>query len=191
MINWTELRLGCRGLLLIARFDQQFMRYFDRSAAGALRSFQLALLTFPFYLLQVWLELDNTVSDAAQYLAGRSVGYAFNWMAFPLILLSAARLLDREQEMPGCIAIYNWLSLAWLAFQIPTLLLFAVDRDSSAAVALSYLFLLYSILIEGYLFVRLLRIPAWQSAVLVGTDVALNLFVIWPLSRALGYGNLL
>lgn len=190
MISWIELRLGCRGLLLLARFDGQFLRYFDRSRAGALRSFQLALLTFPFYLLQFWLEIDVTVPDTAQYMLGRSVGYAFNWMVFPLLLLSVARLLDREPEMPGCVAIYNWLSLAWLALQIPVLLLFAIDRDSTATIALSYLFLLYSVLIEGFLFMRVLRVPAWRAAVLVATDVALNLYLIGPASRALGTGNL-
>ena len=88
--------------------------------------------------------------------------------------------------MPGCIAMYNWLSLLWVAFQLPLLVLFAIDRDSTAAMALSYLFLLYSIVLEGFLFVRALRIAAWQAAIMVVVDVVLNIYVIGPFSRVLG-----
>ncbi|HWA50823.1 MAG TPA: hypothetical protein VG742_21325 [Dongiaceae bacterium] len=190
MIGSVELRLGCRGLLHLARFDGQFLRFFDRSASGALRSFWLALLVLPFYLVQFWLEIDATVPNAGQYLAGRLVGYAYNWIAFPLILLFAAKLLEREAEMPGCIAIYNWLSLLWITLQAPLLLLFAINRDSSATIALSYLFLLYSVLVEGFVFVRALRIATWQAAVLVVIDVALNIYVIGPFARILGGATL-
>lgn len=186
MISWLELRLGCRGLAHLARFDGQFLRFFDRSTAGALRSFQLALLVLPFYLVQFWLEVDASVPDAMQYFAGRMVGYAFNWISFPLILLFSGRLLERDADMPGCIAMYNWLSLLWVAFQLPLLVLFAIDRDSTAAIALSYLFLLYSIVLEGFLFMRALRIPAWQAAIMVVVDVVLNIYVIGPFSRVLG-----
>jgi hypothetical protein len=186
MISWVELRLGGRGLMHLARFDGQFPRFFDRSSAGALRSFQLALLVLPFYLVHFWLEIDAAVPNAGQYLAGRLVGYAYNWIAFPLILLFAGRLLERETETRGCIAIYNWLSLLWIVFQAPLLLLFAIDRDSSAAIALSYLFLLYSVLIEGFVFGRVLRIASWKAAILVAVDVALNIYVIGPFSRLLG-----
>lgn len=186
MISWLEFKLGCRGLLHLARFDSQFLRFFDRSPAGALRSFQLALLVLPFYLFQFWLEIDATVPDAPRYFAGRLVGYAFNWISFPLILLFAGRLVQRDADVPGCITMYNWLSLLWVAFQLPLLVLFAIDRDSSAAIALSYLFLLYSVVLEGFLFVRALRIPVWQVAILVVVDVVLNIYVIGPFSRVLG-----
>jgi hypothetical protein len=186
MIGRAEFRLGCRGLAYLARFDAQFLRFFDRSSAGALRSFQLALLVLPFYLVQFWLEIDGDVPDAARYIAGRMVGYAYNWITFPLILIFAGRLLERDADMPGCITMYNWLSLLWVAFQLPLLVLFAIDRDSSVAIALSYLFLLYSIVLEGFLFVRALRIPAWQAAILVVVDVAINIYVIGPFSRVLG-----
>ena len=190
MIGRAEFRLGCRGLAYLARFDGQFPRFFDRSPAGALRSFQLALLVLPFYLVQFWLEIDVTVPDGAQYLAGRMVGYAFNWISFPLILLFAGRLIERDDDMAGCITIYNWLSLLWVVFQLPLLLLFAIDRDSSIATVLSYMFLLYSIVLEGFVFVRALRIAAWQAAILVVVDVVLSIYVIGPFSRILGGATL-
>lgn len=186
MPSWLEFRFACRGLLLLARFDAGFLRFFDRSASGALRSFWLALLVMPFYLAQFWLEIDVTVPDATRYLAARMVGYAFSWISFPLILLFAGRLLERDNEIPGCITIYNWLSLLWVAFQLPLLLLFAIDQDSSIAAVLSYMFLLYSIVLEGFLFVRVLRILAWQAAILVVLDVVLTIYVIGPFSRILG-----
>jgi hypothetical protein len=96
---------------------------------------------------------------------------------------------------PGCwiatqrcraVTIYNCLNLLWVAFQFPVLLLILIDRDSSAVTVLSYLLLFYSILIEGFVFVRALRILAWQAAALAAIDVALNIYVIGPFARILG-----
>ena len=44
MPSWIELRLGCKGLYRLALFDRSFLGFFDRSAAGVLRSFRLFLL---------------------------------------------------------------------------------------------------------------------------------------------------
>lgn len=187
MISWAELRLGCRGLLLLARFDAQFLRYFDRSAAGALRSFQLALLILPFYLFQFWLEVDDAAAaGAGRYLAARTLGYAYGWILFPMVILLAGRLLDRDAQAPGCLAIYNWLSLLWVALQVPVLLLIIIDPDSGLAVTLSLVTLFYSVLVEGFMLMHGLRILLWQAAGLCAIDVALSFFLIAPLSTSLG-----
>jgi len=186
MISWIELRLGCRGLLNLARFDTQFLRYFDRSSPGALRSFWLALPILPLALFAYWLGIDQSVPSTAVYLAARSVGYAYGWILFPIIILIAGRLLEREAEAPGCIAVYNWFSLLWVAFQIPITLLFAINPDSNLAAALGVIALFYSVLIEGFFLMHCLRIRLWQAVPLVIIDVVLSLYVISPAAHALG-----
>jgi hypothetical protein len=190
MISWVELRLACRGLLLLARFDKQFLRYFDRSATGALRSFRLALVLLPVAWVMYWLDIDPSVPNTAVYLVARTVGYAYSWILFPMVILSVARLFDRDAEAPGCVAIYNWLSLLWVTLQIPISLLFAIYPNSGAAAVLSIAALLYSALVEGFFLIHAFRIHAWQAAILVIIDVALSIYVITPGAHALGLAPL-
>jgi hypothetical protein len=188
MISGIEFRLACRGLLLLARFDDGFQRYFDRSRAGALRSFWLALLILPYFLFQLWLEIDQTIPNGALYAAARGVGYAYGWIVFPLVILAAGRVLQREKEAPGCIAVYNWTILLWIVLQLPAEIAAGLDPKSGLATGLGLLALFANVLIEGFMLWRCLRILLWQAAALVAIDVMLTHFVIVPLFHALGGG---
>jgi hypothetical protein len=186
MISSTEFRSGVRGVLHLARFDKRFLGYFDRSAAGARRSFWLALIIWPLALVVYWIDIDQTVPSAGVYLVARSVGYAYGWILFPMLILVVGRLLGREAEAPGAIAVYNWFSLLWVALQIPVTILFAINPDSSLGTALGVVFLLYSMAIEGFFLMRCLQILVWQAAILVFVDIVLSLYLIAPAARQLG-----
>lgn len=190
MPSWTEFRLGCRGLFLLARFDAAFLRYFDRTAAGALRSFWLALFILPYFLFQLWLDIDETVPSAALCVVSRSVGYAYGWILFPFVILIAGRMLEREQEAPGCVAVYNWTSLIWIALQLPAEFVGLVAPQADLANGLSLAALFASVAIEGFMFMRCLRILLWQAAALVAIDVFLSYFVVIPMFHTLGCGPL-
>lgn len=186
MISSTEFRLACRGLALLARFDKDFLRHFDRTAGGAMRSYWLSLAILPLALLVYWHDIDASVPSPAFYMVARTIGYAYGWILFPLILLLMGRPLDRDAEAPGCIAVYNWFSLLWVAFQAPITLLFVINPESGIAVLLSIGVLIYSIVLEGFLLMHCLRIQLWQAALLAVGDVVLSLYVITPSAVAIG-----
>jgi hypothetical protein len=181
-----EFRLGCRGLVLLARFDAAFLRYFDRSASGALRSFWLALPVFPFFLWQVWVAMREPVVDTAYCLAARSVGYAYGWILFPLFLLWAAHTLERDREGPGCIAVYNWMSLIWVILQLPATILAGFEPDSAVATGLDIAAFFFSLALEGFMLMQCLRIVLWQAALLVAVDVGISVVLIVPATQVLG-----
>lgn len=186
MISRIEFKLGCRGLLLLARFDASFLRYFDRTAGGARRSFWLAPVILPLALLVYWHDIDASVPSPAFYMVARTIGYAYGWILFPLILLTVGRALDRDAEAPGAITVYNWFNLFWVAFQAPVTLLFLINPSSSLGVLLGVAVLIYSIVVEGFLLKHVLRIQLWQAALLAVGDVMLSLYVITPGAVALG-----
>ncbi len=188
MPSWAEFRLACRGLLLLARFDSAFLRFFDRTASGALRSFWLALLILPYFLFQLWLDIDQTVADPALCVAARSVGYAYGWVLFPFVILATGRFLDRAAEAPGCITVYNWFTLLWIVLQAPALLASIAAPKSDLAIALSLIGFLASVVIEGFMLMRCLRILLWQAAALVAFDVVLSYYLVIPLFHSLGCG---
>jgi len=181
MPSWIEFRLAVQGLYRLALFDRSFLDFFDRSTAGVLRSFGLFLLLLPIVLWQVWVTNDQAIDNLFVFLAGRSVAYAYNWILFPFLVLFAARYLDRDAEAAGCIAIYNWTSVLWVALQMPTTLVMALGVPVNVAQLLGLALLVASLVIEGFMFMVVLRLVMWQAAALVVLDFLLSLMVIWPL----------
>lgn len=182
MPSWIEFRLGCQGLYRLALFNRGFLGYFDRSTAGALRSFGLALPILPLFLWLVWLNLDRPVPSMLLYLAAKTVGYAYGWILFPFIILNAGRLLHRDSEAVGCITIYNWTSVLWLALQLPVTALGALGLASDVTGLLNLVLFIATLVIEGFLFVVVLRLATWQAALLVAVDVILSQGLIWPMT---------
>jgi hypothetical protein len=186
MPSWIEFRLGCRGLYRLALLDRSFVAHFDRSAAGALRSFGLALPLLPPFLLLVWLGIDHPVPSTGLYLIAKSVGYAYSWILFPFVILVAARLFDRGNDAPVGIAVYNWLSVLWMGLQLPIAVFALVDIAPGLAGFLNLAIFFASLVIESFLFIVALRVVLWQAAALVAVDVVLNQALIWPISDWLG-----
>ncbi len=185
MPSWIEFRLACRGLLLLARFDPGFLRYFDRSAAGALRSFWLALPTLPISLLHDWLAAPHPLPSPGLFFAAEIVGYAMGWIVFPLLLLGLGKALEREAEMPGAIAICNWGTLVGIALYAPPSIVLALDQDSGIGHVLGFLAIGFALAIKGFLLKQCLRLQTWQAATLVALDVVLSI-ALDDLMRILG-----
>jgi hypothetical protein len=180
MPSWIEFRLGCQGLYRLALFDRSFIGYFDRSRSGVLRSFGLFPLLLPIVLFQVWLSIPPPPS-LVLFVLGKTVASAFNWVLFPFLILAAGRLLERENEAPGAIALYNWTNVLWVVLQIPSTLAGVLGVSTDIAQLLGLALLLASLVIEGFMFAVALRIAPWHAAVLVILDLLLSALLIWPL----------
>ncbi|HNB26235.1 MAG TPA: hypothetical protein PLR41_04700 [Alphaproteobacteria bacterium] len=185
MPSWIEFRLACRGLLLLARFDADFLRCFGRSASGALRSFWLALPILPIGLLHDWIAAPHPLPSPGLFFAAEVVGYAMGWILFPLLLLGLGRAIERDAEVPGAIAIYNWASLLSVVLYAPATLVLALDRESAIGHALGFLAVAFALVIEGFLLKQSLRLQLWQAATLVALDVVLSI-ALSDLVRVLG-----
>jgi hypothetical protein len=185
MPSWTEFRLSCQGLYRLALLDRSFLGNFDHSTAGALRSFGLALPLLPPFLWLIWLTTGQPVPSMGVYLTAKAVGYAYGWILFPFVILTAARLLDRDKEALGCITIYNWSNLLWTVLQLP-FVVFSLGGAPDLAWLLNLAIFIASLVIEGFLFIVSLRVALWQAAALVAIDVVLNQIVIWNISEWLG-----
>jgi len=118
---WREARLALAGTLLLARGDARGLGCFDASLGGFWRSFRAALICYPFYVLLTF----DLVTDAqweaaggARIMAIRTIGYVISWTAFPLIIVSLCRRVDRDDHFLGFMTVYNWC-------QVPQIVLFA------------------------------------------------------------------
>jgi hypothetical protein len=190
MPSWIELRLAVQGALRLARFNSDFLRYFDRSAQGALRSFWLALPIYPYYLLQIWPSGPQAAPlDMVTFVAGMSVAYLYLWILPPLAVAWLAPLMGRGAEVPGCIAAYNWMSLLNVAVSLPILLLqLAGVQDESLQIPY-YVVVLASLVWEAFLLMRTLRLPAWQAGLATFADYVIMQRLLLPIFYILATGS--
>jgi len=99
------------GAWRLARLDAGAMAWFDRSAAGAWRSFWAMALTYPGVLLL--LALRSTSGEPwqlpePQSILVESISYVIGWTALPLIMFELCRWLKREEQALDFIVAYNW-----------------------------------------------------------------------------------
>src|SRR5262245_55059279 len=186
MPSWTETRLGLQGLYRLARFDSTFLQYFDRSLAGARRSFSWALLLLPVYVWQIWLQIDNSVPSPAMFMAAKLLAVAYLWILFPFVILATARLTDNEGEGVGCVAIYNWGNVLWAILSLPTALLMTFGAPDNVIAPIDIVTFIASLAIEGFMLMRCLNVPGWQAALLVVIDVVISQVVVIPIATRLG-----
>ncbi len=183
----AEYVLAFRGCARLLRFDPGGLLFFDRSAAGARRSFGIAIPIYLYFLLQIIgagiLEKDI---DLARYFAAMSLGYVFLWIAFPLALLGIANFFEWRDRAPGAISVYNWASLLTVAVHSPSLVLELGDWLKPLAGLLDYAALAYMLTLNTFIFRRVLGIAILPAVALVFGDFVLSQIFILPTFNHLG-----
>lgn len=113
MISGRELAYGLVGAWRLMRNDPGGLQHFDRTPAGALRSFRVMLLVAPAYAVLGLMQLDSYgVQSIGLHQILLSAGiYVIDWLLFPVIVLRLAPLLGRVQEAPGFVCANNWTQI--------------------------------------------------------------------------------
>lgn len=108
---WQETRLALRGALRLARGDRGGLACLDRSMDGFWRSFRAAVIAYPLFLILLGMRVTVAEwerSGPLQIALVETVGYVIAWSAFPLIMLSVTRWIDRERRFVDFMVAYNW-----------------------------------------------------------------------------------
>jgi hypothetical protein len=139
-----ELVRSIEGVVRLARFDPAGMACFDRTPDGALRSFWVAALLLPPYILLVAVRDGAELSEVplALVLLVQGIAYVVGWTAFPAAMHLIARLIGRAGEYPGMVAAYNWSAILQIALQLPLLVLMmagVIDGDGVMGYAFAVL----------------------------------------------------
>jgi hypothetical protein len=175
MISFAEFEIALLGLLRLARFDAGFAGFFDLSPRGARRSFRLALPLLPIVLFLMHLNAKwADDADMGRVVAGELIGYSLGWTCFSLLLLAAARVIDREARVYGAITIYNWLTVLLIGLQLPISIAAYYGLDPDWAGGLSDIALLFVTACEFFAFRRLLDIGIELTIALVAVDFTLS-----------------
>jgi hypothetical protein len=123
MPSWQETLASIYGAYRLARLDAGGMHWFNHSIAGFFRSFGVALLVLPPYLLILALRLDDKVESVGWYFFVEMLGYVVGWVAFPLIMLGIAVIFSFQRSYISYIIAYNWTATIQVAVVLPIVLL--------------------------------------------------------------------
>ncbi|MCZ6466304.1 MAG: hypothetical protein O6829_03405, partial [Alphaproteobacteria bacterium] len=98
--------------------------------------------------------------------------------AFPLVMVSLARLLDREERYLGYIVAYNWASVLQNGLYLPLVMLGMAGVIPAEATGPLSLIALSLILVYGWFIAKVaLDVGAGTAVALVALDLVLSVFI--------------
>lgn len=187
MPNLAEFLLAFRGCLKLLRFDETGFAFFDRSAAGARRSFGIAIPIYPYFLAQIAAAAAMpSGADPLRYWVAMTIAYVFMWICFPLALLGLGTIYDWREKTVAAISVYNWMSLLTVTLHLPSLIFDFYAIWPEIAMILDYAALIYAMAIGVFVFRKLLAISTAAGVLLVIGDFFLSQLLILPLFVYLG-----
>jgi len=178
-----ELRSSIFGAWRIAHLDADAMRHFNLSIDGFWRSFAAAPLTAPAFLLIAALTRAAPGDEAMAeplggYLLGRLLLFVVAWVAFPVVMIPVARLLNLSQTYVPFIIAWNWSQVLVVVVFLVASLLFASGLLPVGAATLVFMFAYVSVLFYQYLVTRLaLDCPPLMAVGVVALDLVLSLLI--------------
>jgi hypothetical protein len=121
MLSLAEIGPALYGAWRLAHLDPDGMRYFDRSIAGFWRSFRVAVLVAPLWIIILAVNFPqmHVEGDWLRIVTAETIGYVIAWVAYPLAAFFLTRFVDRQQDYFGFIVALNWASVIQLAVQTP------------------------------------------------------------------------
>jgi hypothetical protein len=111
---WREVRFALVGVLRLARGDRGGLSCFDRSIDGFWRSFRAAVIAYPLYLILLTMKVtvaEWQKSGGLWIVSVETIAYVIAWSAFPLIMVTVTRWLDRAHRFFDFMVPYNWSQL--------------------------------------------------------------------------------
>ncbi len=109
------------GAWRLARFDPRGQDHFDATVAGFWRSFQAAVIVAPAYVFLILVNLDQPfiTAGAVRLTLVESLAYVISWTAIPLVMVSLAQRLNREDNYIRFIVAHNWANVLQVALFLP------------------------------------------------------------------------
>ena len=180
MLSAREAATSLYGAYRLARFDTRGMTYFETSLAGFWRSFYAAVIVAPVFavLLVMRYAAGGGAVDGVRFAAVEAIAYVIAWVAFPLVMVTLARRLDREERYLGYIVAYNWASVLQNGLYLPLVMLGVAGVIPAETAGPLSLITLSLILVYWWFIAKVaLDVGAGTAVALVALDLVLSVFI--------------
>ena len=171
-----EAIVSLYGAWRLARLDPRGFELFDRSEAGALRSFAAAVPVLPLYVLAaLMLAPRGPTTHPLRWLSVQAIAYVLSWVAYPVAAESLTRVMGCRQRFSGYLSAYNWSMVLQNAALLPLTALTAMNVLSSEIMQLLWLMAIAAIMAWLWFIARTaLNVSAVTAAGLVILDELLS-----------------
>lgn len=180
MVSLREIVTSLYGAYRLARFDAKGMDFFDASAGGFWRSFWAAVLVAPVYLFLLMVRYSSESGEVSlsHFLTVEAMAYVIAWLAFPVVMASLARTLDREAFFIRYIVAYNWAAVLQNALYLPIAILASAGVLADNVANMLGLMALSVVVIYTWFVTRTaLEVAAGTAAGIVGLDFLLSILI--------------
>ena len=174
------ISVGLSGAVRLVKLDPQGFGYFGDTAADFWRSFLAATLVAPLFLLYLVIRYVESDTDGSfpVYIAAQILAYAIAWLAFPLVILYLAPVLQKEDKVVRYLVAYNWLSVIQNGVYLPVIMLgitgtFAQDLSNFLAM----IALIWVLGITLFVTRKALEVPLGTAAGIVVMDLLLGVLI--------------
>jgi hypothetical protein len=175
---WTEVQMAVVGTLRLAIGDRRGLGFFDASIDGFWRSFRAGAICYPLYLLLLFFRVTAAQWAASGFVSiviVETIAYVISWVAFPLLILSVARQLRRDDRFLTFIVAYNWSQIP----QTVLVLLVVLDGATgmlppSEASFAGLLAVIATLVYEWYIARVALAVTGTQATLVVIIDLLLS-----------------
>ena len=176
MVTLQETLSSVYGVYRLARLDPSGLAYLDATPRGAARSFHVAVLLLPFFVLVEALRLPDMVPGASLWrvLTVEAIAYVIAWTAFPVAMITLSRAIGRWPRYCAFLSAYNWSSVIQMAVYFPVIVLIearVLTGDSGAVLSLAAIVVVLAY--EWYVIRTSLEVDGWMAGLLVLGDFIL------------------
>ncbi len=180
MPSVREVVFAFYGAWRLALLDAGGISYFGTTSDAFWRSFFAAIIIAPFFAVVMALRygLGMVEVDPARFVAVEAIAYVTGWLAFPYVMLSIARLLDRDEHYVRFIVAYNWAAVLQNALYLPIPMMgitgvLAVNVANGLGMLALVLILVYTWFITK----TALEVSAAAAAGVLALDLGLSIFI--------------
>jgi len=187
----AHITVGLTGAARLVKLDTGGFDYFEATTDGFWRSFLAAAVVGPLFIVYLIVRYLGAPTEEgfSHFLIVECLAYTIAWLAFPVVMLTIARALDRpldaDSRMIGYLVAYNWMQAIQNAVYLPIVILGmtgALGQDLANSAAL--IALMWVLGMTYFVTQRALDIPTVTAAGIVVMDLLLGLFIEVMTDRA-------
>lgn len=177
MISLREIIVSLYGAYRFAVMDAKGAAYFENNKKAFWRSFVAAGIVLPFYGIILGAKYSGieNLNSPLRFACVELIAYVIVWVAFPLMMVTAARMLGREDKYFGFICAYNWASVLQNAVYLPIAFLILTGVGSIST--LGFFILIGLLVYTWYIAKTMLNLDGITAAGIVFLDLLISIIV--------------
>ncbi len=184
MITIREVISGTYGAWRLLYFDRTGIQYFDTTINGYWKSFYAAIVVLPAVIVLRVLFVNADPETFSEIETSRiaivfAIDYVFQWVVFPLVMISFADRMGRSRQYITFIVARNWAQTIQVAIIFPAALIFLMSGggDSGWASVILLAAHLATWVYSWFIARAVLDISGMAATGIVLADIAINIAI--------------